>query len=234
MNRQAVILFTGDPRREELRKGLPPHFLRRLHRSLIDTIERIENTDLFVVATTPGSARPGRLLRFEHETLSDQITEALSQCFQTGYRQVILLAGDTWGVSSATMLQAFESLQTRRNAAVIGPSGDGGFYLAGFNHASAVAWAEIPLHAHDAAASLSAHLLNSGAQVTILPEFDDIDSLGDAVRSLARMRLPALQALKRCLASLLATLKKQVWSLTFDLVSSPAVAGAPFRAPPLL
>jgi glycosyltransferase A (GT-A) superfamily protein (DUF2064 family) len=183
----AVVLFAGDARREERAKGLPPRFLRVVRAAVLCTLRRTPEIELIEPPPESGS-------------LAAQIESALSFAFNAGYRRVILLAADVPGLSSAMIRRASHLLASGRSA-VIGGSGDGGFYLAGFSAPPGVDWNEVALCTGQAATSLAAALNATGWEISSIPVVDDIDSLADA-RRIARSlhRFPALQ---RTLCSLL-------------------------------
>lgn len=207
LNQRAIILFTGDPRREELRKGLPPRFLRLLHRELIATIRRVPEIDLFVVnnGCAPAEAVNGVTLSYPRCDLVLQMHLAVDHCRSAGYESILVLAGDILGITAETLTAAFARLQVGKTA-VIGESGDGGFYLAAFNSDSNVQWENIPLHTHRAAVVLRQQLRLCGLRVVSLPRLNDIDSLQDAHKILATLRLlpRANRRLRTRLAAMLA------------------------------
>src|SRR2546428_9970077 len=116
MNRTAVILFAGDPRREEAQKGLPARFLAMLHHRLTRTIRRFD-IDLLIADDLVTDAR----------TLGDKIEAAFSTTFAHGYERVIVLAGDIV-LAPSILRRAIESKQT-----VIGRTCDRGFYILACN-----------------------------------------------------------------------------------------------------
>ena len=61
--------------------------------------------------------------------LWDRMNDALARARASGSRRIVLIGSDIPGISRHIVLRAFALL--RRNDFVIGPSGDGGFYLIG-------------------------------------------------------------------------------------------------------
>lgn len=212
LNRRAVILFTGDPRREELRKGLPPRFLRHLHRELTATIHRIPDTELFIVSNekTPPQTGSAIALRYTGCELALQIDQAVNHCRSIGYEHILLLAGDILGITGETLTAAFAALQSDKTA-VIGESGDGGFYLAAFNGDSKVQWQDIPLHTALAADALRQQFSRSGLRLVGLPQLNDIDSIQDARDVLSQLRIPPRQN-RKLRERLLTMLAPALWS----------------------
>jgi glycosyltransferase A (GT-A) superfamily protein (DUF2064 family) len=176
--RAAVLLFCGDPRRESKQKRLPVRFLAAMHRALQRTIASIAGADLITVTNA------GR------ETLGAQIDRAIAGAFRSGYGRVLIAAADV--VLSRDIL--VRALAT--DGFVLGRSGDGGFYLAGFDQQPHWDWDAVVARRDRAADALIAA---AGREPLLLPVVDDVDSYADAVRLTA---VP-LTALLRNLASLL-------------------------------
>jgi uncharacterized protein DUF2064 len=176
MHANAVLLFAGDSRRDETRKGLPPRFMMQLHARITATVRSFPDADLFVIRETGW--------------LGGIVGRATSRAFDRGYQRVVLLAGDVAGLTCDHLKRAIAA------GAAIGRSPDGGFYLLALSRRPDIDWNSIrwcTRHAFDdALAALGA--------LHILPELDDIDSLPDALRVL---RAPRFAALYACLLSLI-------------------------------
>ena len=177
MHRDAVILFSGNARREETRKGLPPRFLGRLHEAIAETVRSVGGVDLIVVSEQIAPDRLGARVRDE-----------LAACFDAGYANVALLAGDVVGLTRDLLGDAFAALAYA--PAVVGESPDGGFYLAAFRGAPSVDWESLPWCTADMFASLTAAL----GECATLPPLRDVDSLGDAFRAVAALLDPRVRA----------------------------------------
>lgn len=184
-SRAAVVLFRGDPRREERQKQLPPRFLSTLHRQLLRLLGSLDSIDVFTASgiddrlTIDGADRH---LVTTAGSLAERIDTALSFCFAAGYGRVLLLAGDVATLEKEAIRSALHLLDRQESVAVVGRSSDGGFYLAGFNAPPSIAWTEVLLRRKHAAASLLDQLTATGIPIALLPVVDDIDDRSDAVR----------------------------------------------------
>lgn len=232
-NHTALVVFTGDPRREERQKDLPPKFLKAVHDHLEDVISTVADVDL-VIASVEGEqfvlAGPHATRRRESGPLAFQIDQSLQFCFASGYDRVILLAGDVIGLSGELLVHANASLLEQTPKAIIGPSPDGGFYLAGFNQYLVLDWDSILKIRERALASLRAELHEQVAETSLLPPVADIDSRGDAVRILSRNTVGILFAIRPVLIGLLHAFEPRTLSWSPDSFE-PAFSSR-MRAPP--
>ncbi len=204
MRANAVILFVGDSRRDETRKGLPPRFLMHLHSRIASTIRSFHEVDLLVIRQTG--------------PLGIVVDRAITETFDRGYQRVVLVAGDIAGLTREHLQRAIAS------DAAIGRSPDGGFYLLALSRRLAIDWNSIrwcTRHAFDdVVAALGAH--------DALPELDDIDSLPDALRVL---RAPQFAVLYCRLRSLLRG--SRFAARGSRIPTRAAYRLVPLRAPPL-
>jgi hypothetical protein len=207
MHANAVILFAGDRRREESRKGLPPGFLRHLHAQIVSMMDSLDGMDRFNADDLAPNA----------ESLGAKVSQAVARAWDRGYERVVLVAGDVAGLSRNIMQRALAS------SAAIGRSPDGGFYILTLTRRPSINWSSVrwgTCHAFDdVAAVLGPH--------DVLPELDDIDSLGDALRVL---RAPRFASLYGCLQSLIrdSRFADRDWQLQRRAVD----CSARLRAPP--
>ncbi|MGZ7078165.1 MAG: DUF2064 domain-containing protein [Thermoanaerobaculia bacterium] len=205
----AVLLFCGDPRRDSWQKRLPRQFLATIHRSLRQLIGSIHDADLITVSANANRVQlSGSGLEHNEPagTLAQQIDTSVRFCFDSGYRRVVILAGDVVQLSREVVVDALHVLDQTPRAVVLGRSGDGGFYLAGFNRPSPFDWESIVDRRDHAAETLAIQAQDNGSALTILPTVDDIDDYTDALRLIAlRHALITWRALIETLASLLLT-----------------------------
>lgn len=210
-----------------------------LHRQLIETIRSGPDLAL-IVASERGSHFS---LTAEHEvsvsrleSLGAKIDAAFRFAFGLGYQSVLLLAGDVAGVDLPLLDEAFTALEGQAEPCVVGPSGDGGFYLLGLSQsgtlASSMAWEEIAWCGRETANDLIARASALGATVTFVRAVDDIDTLADARRISAR--LTSAFTLLRCqLRSHLSARTPAPAAAFLPPTSRPGVASQ-FRGPPVL
>jgi hypothetical protein len=166
---RAVILFSGDAARDEREKGLPRRFLSRITGVLASAIASMPDVDLIIPRDAAHAFRRGGA-----SNLGACIANELARAFDAGYSQVAVIAGDVPGMRRAHIERAFAASST------IGPSRDGGFYLASFDRAPSVDWTSLPWCTSSIFDAL--HALLPSAEV--LEVLDDVDSLADARRAL--------------------------------------------------
>lgn len=63
--------------------------------------------------------------------LGQRMENAFKEGFESGYTSICIIGTDCWELTTETILQAFEALNSAD--AVIGPARDGGYYLLGMN-----------------------------------------------------------------------------------------------------
>jgi glycosyltransferase A (GT-A) superfamily protein (DUF2064 family) len=207
MKNAAVLLFCGDPRRDSWQKRLPRHFLATIHRSLRRLIGTIAGADLFTVSANHGRVRVSGAA-FDHvavaDTLGQQIEVAVRQSFAAGYRRVIILAGDVVLLTRDVVVDALDALDAPSASIALGRSGDGGFYLAGFNRLPHLDWDAVVGCRERAADALIAAAGARSVPLTLLPTVDDVDSIADALRLISlRGAFIRSRVLVRALVSLL-------------------------------
>ena len=184
LDRPAVVLFRGNPRRDARQKRLPRKLLSIVQRALMKTLAAF-TLDVFLaenderIFSVIGSRRAAT---WTIDSLGGRIGAAVRFCFDSGYRRVLLLAGDIVALDHADLVRALDSLCGGDHAA-IGGSGDGGFYIAGFTRAPSVDWERVVADRSRAAEELIQQLEREGFAVARLRRIDDIDSIADARRA---------------------------------------------------
>ena len=81
----------------------------------------------------------GASITYRHQGQGDigrRMERALADGFQDGYTSIVIIGSDIPDISSAIIHQAFEELE--KNNLVLGPAGDGGYYLIGMQKAEEV------------------------------------------------------------------------------------------------
>lgn len=229
MKRRAIVLFRGDPRREERQKGLPPRLLSTLHAELERIIRQTPDVDL-ITASENGPRFELRSSEWSfvsdsEEALSAKIDHSLRVAFDAGYESVVLLAGDIAGLRAEVLEQALDSLEDSR--AVLGPSADGGFYLAGFRGYVKLDWSSLPLSTANALAGLESALTALDLNWAVAPRLDDIDSRPCAEAAAQQLRSTRLG---RILVSLLSSTPP--WSPVRVASLAVVITDSPSRAPP--
>jgi len=104
--------------------------------------------------------------------LGDRLHRAFAQAFAQGAQKVVVIGADCPRLTPALFAQAFAALE--REALVLGPAMDGGYYLVGLNRVAPGLFAEIPWGSGEVltatlkqaqALHLSTHLLEPLADV---------------------------------------------------------------------
>ena len=112
--------------------------------------------------------------------LGARLDRAFSDGFHTGFRRLVALGGDSPDVPRHYIEQAFTALD--KSDAVIGPTGDGGYYLVGFRTES-----YLPGIFHDGIVWSSDRVFRDTIDIMnderciyqVLPEWNDVDTFED-------------------------------------------------------
>jgi len=212
--RPAIVLFCGNPARDEQQKNLPPRFLSRLHDALLRDLRTLD-ADVYVARHDEREFRVGDAA-WPVGTLGTQIDTALRFCFRS-HDRVVIVAGDA-AIDPAIVQKALDANET-----VIAESGDGGFALAGFSAPPDLDWNTVVADRTHAAQSLRDRM-----PVADLPRIDDIDTLEDARRVVRITTSPLL----RLLATLITLAPPN--NPTTQQPKNPVARHTPTRAPPAL
>ncbi len=226
-----VVLFRGDPRREERQKQLPRQFLSTLHAALLKTIGEVADLDVLIARDDGDDFRLGDG-RWQLDSLAERVEAATAYAFSRGYSRVLLLAGDVVDVRREDIAHAFRALDGTARTAAIGFSRDGGFYAAGFSRPPGLDWRRLLEDRSKSGALLSEALRADGFLVEELPPVDDVDDRADAER-LVHLRRGS-RALLRLIAKLTSILQLLTAAATRPhLRGEVAFAfSSPFRGPP--
>ncbi|WGK65384.1 TIGR04282 family arsenosugar biosynthesis glycosyltransferase [Croceiramulus getboli] len=138
----------------------------------------------------------------EGNHFGERFTQALSHVFDQGYDQVIAIGNDCPHLTANHLLQGKDALDQKQ--VVIGPSGDGGFYLLGINREvfNPAQYAQLPWQTAGLSRALLQLLSKTGQPVAFLEQLWDLDGPQDvqdilqAVKPLAQK----MRSLLKCLA----------------------------------
>ena len=108
-NRAVVVLFRGDPRRDERQKRLPRQFLSTLHVAILKTIGEVAGVDVLIARDVGPDFRLGDR-SWQLDSLAERIAAAIAYGFSRGYARVLLLAGDIVDVRRDAIERAFQAL----------------------------------------------------------------------------------------------------------------------------
>ena len=227
---RAVILFTGNEDRESRAKGLPRGALPLLHRRLRALVRRMPNTALIEARE---SRRGFELVGMPDSGVTvagrdpwQKIEHAVGKV-RAVFSDVVVLAGDVAGLTSAIVEDAFHRVQSCDDA-VIGRSPDGGFYLAAFRPGIRIDWTGLQWGGCSVASDFISRLRTAGlrvAEAVPLADADDRTSLELSCRGC----LPGLAA------AICALMEATIDVSECRRHSAPLVAFSNFlRAPPSL
>lgn len=162
-HRTAILLFARTPEEEALHKPLP-HGMQ-VHHALVEH------------ALGLCSGLEATLIHWDQRrqvgsTFGEKITHALEQVWLGGFSSVLLLGGDTPGLSGTMLRTALSELKLGNQ--VLGPSVDGGCYLIGLQrrHFDAQQFEALPWNSCKLLADIKEFLGSS----ILLPLLHDIDS----------------------------------------------------------
>ena len=117
--------------------------------------------------------------------LGDRLQSAFAQAFAGGARAVIAIGGDCPELHAEDFLQAEEVLQ--RRDVVIGPAGDGGYYLIGLCAPAPQLFVDVPWSTTEVLATTVDHIESSGLSFELLGVKEDIDDIASMWRVADRL-----------------------------------------------
>jgi rSAM/selenodomain-associated transferase 1 len=122
--------------------------------------------------------------------LGTRMRGTMAQLFTAGARAVALVGSDLPSVTAPLIREAFTLLGRDRDALVLGPASDGGYYLIAATRVppvfDAIAWGS-----GDVLAQTRAAARQSSIRVHLLPPLDDVDTPDDLRRAPASSRTAA-------------------------------------------
>ncbi len=127
--------------------------------------------------------------------LGERMQQAFEETFAAGRRRVILIGTDHPTLPSAWIQEGFSLLEGKGDV-VLGPTGDGGFYLIGMNGSFPQVF-EGMTYSHEAVfEQTAARVASCGASLHTLPEWYDVDTFDDLKRLVADMRRESAGAMR--------------------------------------
>ncbi len=120
--------------------------------------------------------------------LGEKMLGAFRACFAEGFREIVLIGSDSPDLPREIIEEAFGALKV--HGAVLGPAGDGGYYLIGFRREAFTprAFSGIVWGGNDVAAKTLDILSQEGAMVHTLPVWSDIDEFADLINLIGRSK----------------------------------------------
>ena len=111
--------------------------------------------------------------------LGGRMQTAFEELFAEGFEACCIIGSDAPDLPVASIADAFDALATRQADVVYGPSSDGGYYLLGLRRIIPPLFLDIAWGTPRVLQQSLAAAERVGAQVVLLPEWYDIDTLED-------------------------------------------------------
>lgn len=195
MNDQAIIALARFPRAGEVKSRLTrlisPQEAADLYRGfLVDSLEQYASLGLSVRLYMAGGHTPdfpvyNATIRTQcGDGFGQRMQHAFEETAQAGYKKIVIIGTDHPTLPLTYIRRAFDAL-SEAPAIAIGPVLDGGYYLLGMNPPIYDLFDGIEYSRPDVYELTLAKAYQSGANVTQLPKWYDIDTPED-LRRLAR------------------------------------------------
>jgi uncharacterized protein len=113
--------------------------------------------------------------------LGERMLNAFVESFVAKYQRLVIIGTDHPTLPTDFIHAAFDVLQHKKSV-VLGGSEDGGFYLLGMNHLYAEAFEEMNYSHENVLEDTLDRLDETDADITLLPEWYDIDVPQDLIR----------------------------------------------------
>ncbi|HMK66616.1 MAG TPA: TIGR04282 family arsenosugar biosynthesis glycosyltransferase [Thermodesulfobacteriota bacterium] len=110
-------------------------------------------------------------------SLGSRMKRAFDQAFRTGFTRVILIGSDIPGLNAEILRKAFSALSF--HDLVLGPAGDGGYYLIGMTQCFPFLFDGIPWGESAVLEKTLDHARQSALKIDLLEKLDDIDRPSD-------------------------------------------------------
>jgi uncharacterized protein len=160
---------------------------------LLDTLDAgrgVADTDVFVAcepADSIGDMRAlvgdgARLFPQLGDALGDRMRNAFEHLFAAGYSSIVMIGSDLPSLPPSHLAQAFQYLQDRPDALVIGPASDGGYYLIGLRRLRPVLFTSIPWSTADVLKATTSIAETCGLTVSFVSPWHDVDTVDDLRR----------------------------------------------------
>ena len=118
------------------------------------------------------------------KNLGEKISNSFDWGFEKGYKKIIIIGSDLWGLNEDVLYKGFFKLTD--NQIVIGPSIDGGYYLLGLNKKMPKIFQGIKWGTKSVLRD-TINLLDN--EPYILPELNDIDTYEDLISCPSLLKL---------------------------------------------
>lgn len=109
--------------------------------------------------------------------LGERMAHAFAQAFERGFQRVVLVGADCPSLDVAVLARAFQALG--RHELVLGPAGDGGYYLIGLNRPCPALFSGIAWGSHQVLAQTLAAAARAALVTALLERLPDVDRPAD-------------------------------------------------------
>ena len=153
-------------------------------------MESVPRTDL-VISYTPEGAEHlfegiagarHRLLLQRGESFGDKLFHALADLLSEGFASAAIMDADSPTLPREFLARAFEEMARPGDRVVLGPASDGGYYLIGIKHPHRQLFERITWSSEFVLGETVARAREIGLEVTLLPEWYDVDSAAEFER----------------------------------------------------
>jgi rSAM/selenodomain-associated transferase 1 len=151
-----------------------------------------------------------RLLAQRGADLTARLRHATDDLLRAGYETLCLMNADSPTLPQATLAAAIKELARAGDRVVLGPARDGGYYLIGLKRAHVRLFEGIEWSTERVLAQTRARAAELGLEVSLLPEWYDVDDAAAlarlcaelfAARGVERNELPRATADKLCVSA---------------------------------
>jgi len=191
----ALLVFAKVPRpgsvKTRLTPTLSPTEAARLYTAFLrDTLRHVVQLEadvrLYLAPPLPKDgldAVPSGVSVHEQEgdELGDRLRQAFRKTFQQGFERVLVTGSDHPTLPSSFFRQAVYAVQNR-DSLCIGPTNDGGYYLLGMSTFYPQVFDEMSYSHAQVFADTLTRTERTGADITVLPEWYDVDRPPDLDR----------------------------------------------------
>jgi len=121
--------------------------------------------------------------------LGQRMLAAFEEMFKNGCNVCCIIGSDAPDLPLSYIHEAYRLLETLQTDVVLGPSSDGGYYLLGMRHVWPKLFTNIPWSSADVLEQSLSAVRDSGLTATLLPGWQDIDTVEDLNAFQERNRL---------------------------------------------
>lgn len=167
-------------------------------------VESIPGIEVLISYTPEGSegffegviSSGARLLAQRGDGLGDRLIHAFEDLFGEGFDSVALMNADSPTLPPSYVAQAFEELRRPGDRVVVGPAEDGGYYLIGIKRLHRRLFERITWSSERVLAETIERAIEIKLEVTLLPQWYDVDS----VAGFERLKRDMIEAQRRTLS----------------------------------